>query len=273
MSEQQEYQEGEDFQEGGDFQESFEESVDESAEDDGSINGLSIEEQAKIAGWNPDHPAGKSAEEFLARNQEHLGLARAENEKLYGEIAELKNAMMLTTKFLESREEKARQAGYERAIREQEARMEQAVEDADRGAFEDARKKAEAYRKAKDEDKVDPIIPQKDAAAQMQEAVQAHFSKAPKEMFDLEAKREVWLKEVMAQGRSGKNFEDAKKEADRAVIQMFNLKRNMPGINGGSEKAGKISKLSDIPGATEAYNQLVKKIPDLTVEEYLEGIK
>jgi len=267
--------EAQDFSEEPEFvEEAVVEGGDEAIEDGGEIGGMSVEEQARIAGWNPDHPAGKSAEEFLARNQEHLGLAKKENEKLYGEIGELKQSMNHMVKFLESREAKARQAGYDRAIREQEARMQQAVEDADTAAFHDAKSKAEQYMKAKEQDSVEPIVPEPKPAEVMQKMVNEHFSSSPPEMFDMAAKREVWIKELQAQGQQGKTLADAKKVADSAVIQMFNLKRSMPGLNeGGKGSGGAARKLADIPGAQQAYNTLKKKIPDLTVEEYLAEIQ
>jgi len=227
----------------------------------------SIEEQASLVGWNPDGP--KSAEEFLARNQEHKGLLRAENEKLFGKIGELEGTVKAMAQHLEKVEARGIKQGYDRAMAEQKQLMRKAVDDADQNAFDEAARRLETLEKQKAEAKPDPIKPPQ--VNPLQKAVAEHM-RSHGELFDTKLKTQAWLEEVQFQGKRGLSIDAAFKAADKAIVDQFNMKRSLPGPEGGDTAGATVSSFDKLPKeAKDAYARFAKEIPGYTKEEYLES--
>lgn len=236
----------------------------------GDLGGLSIEEQASLAGWKPDHPGGKSAEEFLARNSEHKGLMRKENERLYTEIGEMKGTITAMAKHLELAQQRAHEQGYKRAIEERKAQMRQAVEDADREAFDKAATDIERLEKQRDETRPEPIHKEEKANPLLQEI--AKHQEAHPEIFETHAQTQEWMAELYHQGKDrGKSFEEARAIADKMIVRKYGLQRSMPGpSDGDSSASGAVSSFKQLPKEAQlAYEKFAKEIPGYTKEDYL----
>ncbi len=229
---------------------------------------LSTEERASAVGWH-EKEGGLSAEEFLAKREDHLGLMRADLAKLESKLAESNATMTQMAQFMEKSRADAMKRGYDKAISDQKKLMQKAVEEADGDAFTAASRRVEQLEKQRDEAQPETIIQRPEQVNPVIQAVQEHQHANP-ELFDTSAKAEAWQKELQYQGQRGLSFEDAVAKADDAVRQAYFQARPSLGPVDGETASGAVSSWDALPkDAKDAYAMFSRDNPNFTKEEYL----
>jgi len=231
---------------------------------------LSTEERAAAVGWH-EKDGGLSAEDFIAKRDDHNGLLRNDVKKLEAKIAESNATMNSMAEFLQKNRADALKQGYDKAIADAAAEMQQAVDDSDGDAFTRAAQKKDQLTERKDKVDEETIIQAPAAQANpLQVAFSEHRAAHP-EMFDTSVKAQLWEQELRYQGSNNPNmsFEDAAAAADKVVRETHFQQRSHLGPVDGETSSGKVSALSEIPGGKEALAQFQKSNPNFTAEEYV----
>jgi len=232
---------------------------------------LSTEERAAAVGWH-EKEGGLSAEEFIAKRDDHNGLLRNDLKKLEDRLAESHATMESMASFLQKNRADALKQGYDKAIAEAAAEMQQAVDDSDGDAFTRAAQKKDqlSERKAKVDDEV-VITPKKDPADQLKQAFASHRAAHP-ELFDTSVKAQLWEQELRYQGANNPNmtFDEAAAAADKVVRQTHLPQRGHLGPVDGETASGAVSDFSQLPSeAKKAYEMFKRNNPEFTKEAYL----
>lgn len=242
---------------------------------------LPAEERARMVGWQP---GGKlDAEAFLDRREEHMGAMRADNNKLEHKVHHMSATIDAMAKHQEKMNKQQFEAGYNRAIAEQKARMDKAAEEGDSEVYFEAKGKAEQLQSQKDEGLKDesrfaitPAEEKKDEPGELtplQRDIRDYAQKNPV-VFGTEEQRVAWLKELQFQATVQENQAAAFEAASRAVVQKFNLQRSPPGSESGDQNArsggGNVA-FDDIPAADkEVYYRFRKRFgEDYTKEKFM----
>jgi len=229
---------------------------------------LSAEERASAVGWH-EKEGGLSAEDFLAKREDHLGLMRKDLAKLESKLAENNATMTQMAQFLEKSRADAMKRGYDKVIADQKALMQKAVEEADGDAFTEASRRVEQLEKQRDEAQPETIIPRHEQVNPVIQAVQEHQQSNP-ELFDTSAKAEAWQKELQYQGQRGLSFEEAVAKADEVVRQTYFQARPSLGPVDGETASGAVGSWESLPKeAKDAYQMFHRDNPNFTKEEYL----
>jgi hypothetical protein len=229
---------------------------------------LSSEEKASAVGWY-EKEGGLSADEFLAKRDDHLGLLRGDVKKLEGKLAESHATMESMAQFLQKSRADALRQGYDKAIAEAKAQMQQAVEDSDGDTFTSASKRVEQLEAQKDKVEDESIIQTKPEVNPVQQDILNH-QKAHPELFDTSAKAEAWQKELIYQGQRGLEFEEAVAAADKVVRQTHLPERSHLGPVDGENAGDHVSEFAGLPAeAKQAYERFNRDNPNFTKEEYL----
>jgi len=241
---------------------------------------ISPEERARMVGWQP---GGKlDAEGFLNRREEHMGAMRADNNKLESKVHHLNQSIDSLVKHQEKRDRQQFEAGYNRAISEQNAIMDKAAEEGDTDAYFAAKGQAEKLQSQKNEGLKDEsrfrIAPEDEKAGegekpQLMKDVEAYAKKNPV-VFQNEEQRVAWVKELQFQATVHDNQEAAFEAASRAVVQLFKLQHSPPGGDGGERGGGGGGNASfdDIPASDkEVYFRFKKQFgDDYTKEKFMQ---
>jgi hypothetical protein len=231
---------------------------------------LSTQEKAEAVGWH-EKDGGLSAEEFLAKRDDHLGLMRGDLKKLEDKLAESNATMTAMAEHLQKSNAEAQRRGYDKAIADAKEQMQRAVEESDGEAFTQASKRAEQLEEQKQKISEETIISKPEAVNPLQAALKEHQNAHP-ELFDTAAKAEAWQKELRYQGERGLGFEDAVAAADKAVRQSHLPARNHLGPVGGETVTGVVSEFSQLPAeAKAAYERFNRANPNFTKDEYLKS--
>jgi hypothetical protein len=229
---------------------------------------LSTEERATAVGWY-EKEGGLSADEFLAKRDDHNGLLRKDVEKLEKVVAESNQTIKAMAEHMQKTRADAMKRGYDNAIAEQKAKMQQAVEDSDGDAFQAASDRADQLAKKRDEVEAEAIIPKTEPVNPIIQSIQEHQQAHP-ELFDNSLKAEAWQKELQYQGTRGVTFEEAVAAADKVVRQTYLPSRNHVGPVDGEQAGAKVGTFAELPPeAKAAYEQFKAMNPDYEKDEYL----
>jgi hypothetical protein len=233
---------------------------------------LSDEDRAGAVGWH-EMDGGLSATDFLAKRDDHNGLLRKDVAKLEKALGESNATQKSMAEFLQKNHTAAVKQGYDKAIADAQARMEQAVDDSDGDAFTAASKQKDQLEERKGQVEDEPIIKTTPANTVHQD-IMAHQGAHP-ELFDTSAKNEVWEKELRYQAQRPGNqlsFDEAVVLADKAVKEQFFRQRSPTGPVGGEVASGAVSDFAKLPAdAKQAYAMFAKGNPGFTKEAYLKS--
>ncbi len=215
--------------------------------------GPSIEERASMSGWKED--GSLSAEDFLAKRDDHLGLAKSNNQRLENEIYSLRKETETMAKMQRAFMEKERKAGYEAAMAEIKAQKAEAIGNADADGF------AEAERREQ-ELKDEQVKSQQDEQTQEQkeranELVAGVMEKYP-EAFETRQRANAWAEEVRYQTEVKKlPLDQAMTKAVSAVAEQFNFKQKSASqLDTGGSGGGGSKDFSSLPAdAKNAYKK------------------
>lgn len=229
---------------------------------------LSPEERASAVGWY-EKEGGLSAEEFLSKREDHLGLLRGDVKKLEQQLAESIAVQKAMAEHMEKSRADAMKRGYDKAIADAKAEMQRAVEESDGEAFAAASKRADQLAEQRDKAQAEPIIPQQPEVNPIVQRLQEHQQAHP-ELFDTAAKAQAWQEELRYQGERGLSFEEAVAAADKAVRQTHLQARTHLGPVDGETASGTVGEFSQLPPeAKAAYERFNRDNPNFTKEEYL----
>lgn len=239
--------------------------VEEPAEE--SEEEMSVEDRAALVGWKPG--GRKSAEEFLEVRDNHLGAARRDNAKLEKTVQELRSEQQIMRQMMSSQIERAKQQAREEAIKEFTNKKAQAIEQGDAEAFSAAE---EEQRKFEQKEREEQTQAQNQfQRQQLEQKVNAHKEQYP-EVFDSALKAEAWQKEVVYQVQNRKlSLDDAMKKATEEVANHFNVKRKVPGEEGGKRaaSAGGKKNFASLPKeAKQAFENFKRDLPNLDPEQF-----
>lgn len=231
---------------------------------------LSAQERAEAVGWH-EKDGGLSAEEFIAKRDDHVGLLRNDVKKLEQSLAESTAVQTSMAEFLQKSRADAQRQGYDKAIADAKARMEQAVDDSDGEAFTVASRQKDQLEDGKSKVANDSIIASKPQVNPVQQDIMNHQAAHP-ELFDDSSKEATWQAELLFQGQRGASFEDSVAAADRLVRKNHLPSRPHSGPVDGETASGVVSDFANLGAdAKKAYARFHKANPDFTKEAYLKS--
>lgn len=215
--------------------------------------GPSIEERASMSGWREG--GDLSAEEFLAKRDDHLGLARSNNERLENELHSLRKETETMAKMQKAFMDKSRQQGYEAAMAEVKAKKSEAIANADPDSFAEAEREEQELKDEQAKTEQDEATQHQ--RAQMAELVGNFRDKYP-EAFETRQRANAWAEEVKYQTQViGLSVEDAMTKAVSAVAEQFNFKQKSSSSLESGKGGGEGNKsFADLPAdAKQAYKK------------------
>ncbi len=233
---------------------------------------LSTEERAAAVGWH-EKDGGLSAEEFIAKRDDHNGLLRNDVKKLEKQLAENQETMNSMAEFLQKNRAEALKQGYDKAIADAAAEMQQAVDDSDGDAFTRAAQKKDQLTERKGKVDEETIIKAKPAADPLQQAFHDHKAAHP-EIFDTSVKAQLWEQELRYQATNNPSltFDQAAAAADKVVRETHFQQRSHLGPVDGETSSGAVSDFAQLPAeAKKAYEMFKRGNPEFTKESYLQS--
>lgn len=186
-----------------------------------SPDGPSVEERASMVGWKE---GGRlSAEEFLSKRDDDLGLARANNQTLEQKLHETNKTVSEMAKMQKAMMAKERQAGYDAAMEEIKAEKADAIANADPEKFAEAeQKEADLKEKQAQDSQSDQLEGQKRQVAEYVDGVKGKYP----EVFETLQRAQAWREELAYQiQENGLSLEDATTRAVSAVAERFGFKQ------------------------------------------------
>ena len=229
---------------------------------------LSPVERATAVGWY-EKEDGLSAEDFLAKRDDHVGLLRKDVGKLEQKLAQSLEATEAIAEHMQKTRADAMRQGYDKAIADAKAEQKVAVEESDGDAYEQAARRIDQLEEGKSKIEEETIIKSPEAANPIMADIQSHQQAHP-ELFDTSLKAELWEKELRYQGTRNVSFEEAVAAADVVVRQTYLPSRTHLGLVDGEQASEAASSFADLPtGAEAAYQSIKRNNPDYTREEYL----
>lgn len=225
---------------------------------EGEGGGLSIEERAQAVGWNADGPL--SAEDFIAKRDEHNGLLKNDIRKLEDQLGQTTNQMSIMSKMLQKQTETARQQGYDQALADIKAEKAAAITEGDADKFAEAEAKEDALRDEQRKEQTEG--PRQEAMQQLANSIRQHQTQYP-EVFDTHEKAQDWQNEFRYQVTQQKlSINDAMNKATQVVAKKHGDSKPVPGATeGGDRSAGSGGKRdfaampADAKAAYETYKQ------------------
>lgn len=218
--------------------------------------GPSTEERAAMSGWKEGGEL--SAEDFLAKRDDHLGLARKNNERLEQEIFETRKTMDQMAKMQRAFMERERRAGYDAAMADIKAKKAEAIGNADAEGFAEAEKEEQELKEEQTRAQQDEHTQaQKAQVSQMASKVMEQYPEA----FETKQRANAWAEEVQFQHRvKGLPIDQAMTKAVSAVAEQFGFKQKPVASleGGGSGGEGNKDFASLPPEAKNAYKKFAE---------------
>ena len=234
------------------------------------------EERAAAIGWREDGEL--SAEDFIARNEDHKGMLRENYQKLERSFFDVKNELGETRGEIKrllgmqaAMAERVRKEAYQTAVKELDAKRVQAIEEGDAEGFQEAEQKkrelAQNYRKEiQSEKQNEQKQTQQQALQAAQQTIRENFQANP-DLVKSKADQDKWMQEFVWAGKSkNMSVDEAIKHANGVLMP----KQGVPGMEGnnGDGKSGGKGWAALPADAKAMYDQWKKEIPSLTKEQW-----
>ncbi len=227
--------------------------------------GMSVEDRASAVGWKSD--GDLSAEEFIEKREDHVGLLRNDVKKLEQTLAESRSETKEIASMFKNAQAAAQKRGYEKAYSEIEERQKKAISEGDGEEFAKLNKaKAQLEKQEEEANKPEP---QTNPVLELAKG----YQQSHPEIFETRDRAEAWLKEMQYQVTThGLKPDDAMRKAVSVVAEAHGLKRKQPGDLGEGGKSGGGKTFADLPDdAKQAYEKWKKQIPDFSKQDYADS--